>query len=174
MSWDIFIIGYFQGNLKTNDSQVIGMLQWAAGKIHGSILKSKLLSCTPECAVPAAALAHWAPHQHHPADEHCLIVLVGASGIAVNALRRQSMELNLNHFQSAMPHITCSKKELWNGWTWVSLCIKGNIWNPHVRSQDARYDEYTATCVTPVWMLFKQSLKKGRYVSWTLSLRVFK
>lgn len=26
-------------------------------------------------------------------------------------------------------------KELWNGWTWVSLRVKGNIWKPHVRTQ---------------------------------------
>ncbi|KAB0364588.1 hypothetical protein FD754_008744 [Muntiacus muntjak] len=45
-----------------------------------------------------------------PADKHRLIVLVGPSGVGVNELRRQLIELNPNRFQSAVPHTTRSKK----------------------------------------------------------------
>ncbi|KAB0379321.1 hypothetical protein FD755_007105 [Muntiacus reevesi] len=45
-----------------------------------------------------------------PADKHRLVVLVGPSGVGVNELRRQLIELNPNRFQSAVPHTTRSKK----------------------------------------------------------------
>uniref|UniRef100_A0A3Q2HHW8 MAGUK p55 scaffold protein 4 n=1 Tax=Equus caballus TaxID=9796 RepID=A0A3Q2HHW8_HORSE len=41
-------------------------------------------------------------------DEKC--VEAGPSGVGVNELRRQLIELNPNHFQSAVPHTTRSKK----------------------------------------------------------------
>uniref|UniRef100_A0A8D1IJB5 MAGUK p55 scaffold protein 4 n=2 Tax=Sus scrofa TaxID=9823 RepID=A0A8D1IJB5_PIG len=49
-------------------------------------------------------------YQRHPANKHRLIVLVGPSGVGVNELRRQLIELNPNRFQSAVPHTTRSKK----------------------------------------------------------------
>ncbi|XP_062933067.1 MAGUK p55 subfamily member 4 [Cynocephalus volans] len=49
-------------------------------------------------------------YQRHPSDKHRLIVLVGPSGVGVNELRRQLIEFNPNHFQSAVPHTTRSKK----------------------------------------------------------------
>uniref|UniRef100_A0A8C4PGD4 MAGUK p55 subfamily member 4 n=1 Tax=Equus asinus TaxID=9793 RepID=A0A8C4PGD4_EQUAS len=49
-------------------------------------------------------------YQRRPSDKHRLIVLVGPSGVGVNELRRQLIELNPNHFQSAVPHTTRSKK----------------------------------------------------------------
>uniref|UniRef100_A0A8C0TQS9 MAGUK p55 subfamily member 4 n=2 Tax=Canis lupus familiaris TaxID=9615 RepID=A0A8C0TQS9_CANLF len=49
-------------------------------------------------------------YQRCPSDKHRLIVLVGPSGVGVNELRRQLIELNPNHFQSAVPHTTRSKK----------------------------------------------------------------
>nr|XP_055200959.1 MAGUK p55 subfamily member 4 [Nyctereutes procyonoides] len=49
-------------------------------------------------------------YQRRPSDKNRLIVLVGPSGVGVNELRRQLIELNPNHFQSAVPHTTRSKK----------------------------------------------------------------
>lgn len=49
-------------------------------------------------------------YQRRPSDKHRLIVLVGPSGVGVNELRRQLIELSPNHFQSAVPHTTRSKK----------------------------------------------------------------
>uniref|UniRef100_A0A7N5JJL7 MAGUK p55 scaffold protein 4 n=1 Tax=Ailuropoda melanoleuca TaxID=9646 RepID=A0A7N5JJL7_AILME len=48
--------------------------------------------------------------QRRPSDRHRLVVLVGPSGVGVNELRRQLIELNPKHFQSAVPHTTRSKK----------------------------------------------------------------
>ncbi|XP_037009354.2 MAGUK p55 subfamily member 4 isoform X2 [Artibeus jamaicensis] len=49
-------------------------------------------------------------YQRRHSDNHRLIVLVGPSGVGVNELRRQLIELNPNHFQSAVPHTTRSRK----------------------------------------------------------------
>ncbi|XP_072477612.1 MAGUK p55 subfamily member 4 [Notamacropus eugenii] len=49
-------------------------------------------------------------YQRHPSDKHRLIVLVGPSGVGVNELRRRLIETDPNHFQSAVPHTTRSKK----------------------------------------------------------------
>ncbi|XP_044525336.1 MAGUK p55 subfamily member 4 [Gracilinanus agilis] len=49
-------------------------------------------------------------YQRCPSDKHRLIVLVGPSGVGVNELRRRLIEMNPNHFQSAVPHTTRSKK----------------------------------------------------------------
>ncbi|XP_045152588.1 MAGUK p55 subfamily member 4 [Echinops telfairi] len=51
-----------------------------------------------------------ARYQRGPSDKHRLIVLVGPSGVGVNELRRHLIEHNPNHFQSAVPHTTRSKK----------------------------------------------------------------
>uniref|UniRef100_A0A8C9QHB7 MAGUK p55 subfamily member 4 n=1 Tax=Spermophilus dauricus TaxID=99837 RepID=A0A8C9QHB7_SPEDA len=49
-------------------------------------------------------------YQRRPTDKHRLIVLVGPSGVGVTELRRQLIEFNPNHFQSAVPHTTRSPK----------------------------------------------------------------
>ncbi|XP_068924926.1 MAGUK p55 subfamily member 4, partial [Petaurus breviceps papuanus] len=49
-------------------------------------------------------------YQRRPSDKHRLIVLVGPSGVGVNELRRRLIETDPNHFQSAVPHTTRSKK----------------------------------------------------------------
>nr|XP_048284717.1 MAGUK p55 subfamily member 4 [Myodes glareolus] len=49
-------------------------------------------------------------YQRQPADNHRLIVLVGPSGVGVNALRRQLIGLNPSCFRSAVPHTTRSPK----------------------------------------------------------------
>uniref|UniRef100_A0A8D2HYJ8 MAGUK p55 subfamily member 4 n=1 Tax=Urocitellus parryii TaxID=9999 RepID=A0A8D2HYJ8_UROPR len=49
-------------------------------------------------------------YQRRPTDKHRLIVLVGPSGVGVSELRRQLIEFNPNHFQSAVPHTTRSPK----------------------------------------------------------------
>ncbi|XP_020823744.1 MAGUK p55 subfamily member 4 [Phascolarctos cinereus] len=49
-------------------------------------------------------------YQRHPSDKHRLIVLVGPSGVGINELRRRLIETDPNHFQSAVPHTTRSKK----------------------------------------------------------------
>ncbi|CAI9165000.1 unnamed protein product [Rangifer tarandus platyrhynchus] len=68
------------------------------------------------CGASSCAGAVGAPYeevvryQRRPGDRHRLIVLVGPSGVGVNELRRQLIELNPNRFQSAVPHTTRSKK----------------------------------------------------------------
>uniref|UniRef100_A0A2K5EH14 MAGUK p55 subfamily member 4 n=1 Tax=Aotus nancymaae TaxID=37293 RepID=A0A2K5EH14_AOTNA len=49
-------------------------------------------------------------YQRRPSDKYRLIVLVGPSGVGVNELRRQLIEFNPSHFQSAVPHTTRTKK----------------------------------------------------------------
>uniref|UniRef100_A0A2K5PS29 MAGUK p55 subfamily member 4 n=1 Tax=Cebus imitator TaxID=2715852 RepID=A0A2K5PS29_CEBIM len=49
-------------------------------------------------------------YQRCPSDKYRLIVLVGPSGVGVNELRRQLIEFNPSHFQSAVPHTTRTKK----------------------------------------------------------------
>ncbi|KAI4575231.1 hypothetical protein MJT46_019466, partial [Ovis ammon polii x Ovis aries] len=70
----------------------------------------------PGCGASSCAGAVGAPYeevvryQRRPTDKHRLIVLVGPSGVGVNELRRQLIELNPDRFQSAVPHTTRSKK----------------------------------------------------------------
>ncbi|XP_004458943.2 MAGUK p55 subfamily member 4 [Dasypus novemcinctus] len=64
-------------------------------------------SCYSTVGAPYEEVARY---QRCPADKHRLIVLVGPSGVGVNELRRHLIELNPNHFQSAVPHTTRSKK----------------------------------------------------------------
>ncbi|XP_029304957.1 MAGUK p55 subfamily member 4 [Cottoperca gobio] len=45
-------------------------------------------------------------YQRHPQDAHRLIVLLGASGVGVNELRRRLIDINPNIFQGALPHTT--------------------------------------------------------------------
>ncbi|XP_045703518.1 MAGUK p55 subfamily member 4 [Phyllostomus hastatus] len=64
-------------------------------------------SCSSALGAPYEEVVRY---QRRPSDSHRLIVLVGPSGVGVNELRRQLIELNPNHFQSAVPHTTRSKK----------------------------------------------------------------
>ncbi|CAK7306819.1 MAGUK p55 subfamily member 4 [Vulpes lagopus] len=57
-------------------------------------------------SVLAAPYEEVVRYQRRPSDKHRLIVLVGPSGVGVNELRRQLIELNPNHFQSAVPRRT--------------------------------------------------------------------
>ncbi|XP_064441903.1 MAGUK p55 subfamily member 4 [Mirounga angustirostris] len=61
-------------------------------------------------SAPGAPYEEVVRYQRRPSDRHRLIVLVGPSGVGVNELRRQLIELNPKHFQSAVPHTTRSKK----------------------------------------------------------------
>uniref|UniRef100_A0A667H5F5 MAGUK p55 subfamily member 4 n=1 Tax=Lynx canadensis TaxID=61383 RepID=A0A667H5F5_LYNCA len=68
------------------------------------------------CSASGCLSASGAPYeevvryQRRRSDKHRLIVLVGPSGVGVNELRRQLIERNPSHFQSAVPHTTRSKK----------------------------------------------------------------
>ncbi|XP_077926156.1 MAGUK p55 subfamily member 4 [Halichoerus grypus] len=75
-------------------------------KCHLGQLRARL--CGP--SAPGAPYEEVVRYQRRASDRHRLIVLVGPSGVGVNELRRQLIELNPKHFQSAVPHTTRSKK----------------------------------------------------------------
>uniref|UniRef100_A0A8D2AWJ0 MAGUK p55 subfamily member 4 n=1 Tax=Sciurus vulgaris TaxID=55149 RepID=A0A8D2AWJ0_SCIVU len=67
--------------------------------------------CTGSCySAVGAPYEEVVRYQRRPTDKHRLIVLVGPSGVGVTELRRQLIEFNPNHFQSAVPHTTRSPK----------------------------------------------------------------
>ncbi|KAM9250067.1 MAGUK p55 subfamily member 4 [Dugong dugon] len=67
--------------------------------------------CNSSCySAVGATYEEVVQYQRRASDKHRLIALVGPSGVGVNELRRQLIELNPNHFQSAVPHTTRSKK----------------------------------------------------------------
>ncbi|XP_066201994.1 MAGUK p55 subfamily member 4 isoform X2 [Saccopteryx leptura] len=72
-----------------------------------SQLRANVYSCPGAVGAPYEEVVRY---QRRPSDKHRLIVLVGPSGVGVNALRRQLIERNPHHFQSAVPHTTRSKK----------------------------------------------------------------
>ncbi|XP_043849298.1 LOW QUALITY PROTEIN: MAGUK p55 subfamily member 4 [Dromiciops gliroides] len=79
-------------------------------KSHTSQL-SAYIHCTSSCYnALGAPYEEVVKYQRHPSDKHRLVVLVGPSGVGVNELRRRLIEINPNHFQSAVPHTTRSKK----------------------------------------------------------------
>uniref|UniRef100_G3T8G7 MAGUK p55 scaffold protein 4 n=1 Tax=Loxodonta africana TaxID=9785 RepID=G3T8G7_LOXAF len=79
-------------------------------KSHLSHLRTSVC-CSSSCYnAVGASYEEVVQYQRHPSDKHRLIVLVGPSGVGVNELRRQLIELNPIHFQSAVPHTTRSKK----------------------------------------------------------------
>uniref|UniRef100_A0A5F9CQF7 MAGUK p55 subfamily member 4 n=1 Tax=Oryctolagus cuniculus TaxID=9986 RepID=A0A5F9CQF7_RABIT len=79
-------------------------------KSHLSQLRATVC-CTGGCySAVGAPYEEVVRYQRRPADKHRLIVLVGPSGVGVNELRRQLIEFNPGHFQSAVPHTTRSKK----------------------------------------------------------------
>ncbi|XP_054442183.1 MAGUK p55 subfamily member 4 [Pteronotus mesoamericanus] len=79
-------------------------------KCHLSQLRTSLCGASCSSNVAGAPYEEVVRYQRRPSDRHRLIVLVGPSGVGVNELRRQLIELNPNHFQSAVPHTTRSKK----------------------------------------------------------------
>ncbi|XP_073927519.1 MAGUK p55 subfamily member 4 isoform X2 [Castor canadensis] len=62
------------------------------------------------CSAVGAPYEEVTRYQRQPSDKHRLIVLLGPSGVGVNELRRQLIEFNPRHFQSAVPHTTRSPK----------------------------------------------------------------
>ncbi|KAM8789722.1 MAGUK p55 subfamily member 4 [Rhynchonycteris naso] len=72
-----------------------------------SQLRANVYSCTGAVGAPYEEVVRY---QRRPSDKHRLIVLVGPSGVGVNELRRQLIERDPHHFQSAVPHTTRSKK----------------------------------------------------------------
>ncbi|XP_040840334.1 MAGUK p55 subfamily member 4 [Ochotona curzoniae] len=79
-------------------------------KSHLSQLRATVC-CTGGCySAVGAPYEEVVRYQRRPGDKHRLIVLVGPSGVGVNELRRQLIEFNPCHFQSAVPHTTRSKK----------------------------------------------------------------
>ncbi|XP_073663497.1 MAGUK p55 subfamily member 4 isoform X2 [Tursiops truncatus] len=77
---------------------------------HLSQLRAKVCGAGTCSGAAGAPYEEVVRYQRRPADKHRLIVLVGPSGVGVNELRRQLIELDPNRFQSAVPHTTRSKK----------------------------------------------------------------
>eukprot|EP00070_Physeter_catodon_P001987 XP_007104047.2 MAGUK p55 subfamily member 4 [Physeter catodon] len=77
---------------------------------HLSQLRAKVCGASTCSGAAGAPYEEVVRYQRRPADKHRLIVLVGPSGVGVNELRRQLIELDPNRFQSAVPHTTRSKK----------------------------------------------------------------
>ncbi|XP_074220271.1 MAGUK p55 subfamily member 4 isoform X2 [Camelus bactrianus] len=79
-------------------------------KSHLSQLRAKVCGASGGLGAAGAPYEEVVRYQRRPEDKHRLIVLVGPSGVGVNELRRQLIELDPNRFQSAVPHTTRSKK----------------------------------------------------------------
>uniref|UniRef100_A0A4W2CJD2 MAGUK p55 subfamily member 4 n=1 Tax=Bos indicus x Bos taurus TaxID=30522 RepID=A0A4W2CJD2_BOBOX len=79
-------------------------------RAHRSQLRAQGCSASSCAGAVGAPYEEVVRYQRRPTDKHRLIVLVGPSGVGVNELRRQLIELNPNRFQSAVPHTTRSKK----------------------------------------------------------------
>uniref|UniRef100_A0A8C6B9C6 MAGUK p55 subfamily member 4 n=2 Tax=Monodon monoceros TaxID=40151 RepID=A0A8C6B9C6_MONMO len=77
---------------------------------HLRQLRAKVCGANTCSGAAGAPYEEVVRYQRRPADKHRLIVLVGPSGVGVNELRRQLIELDPNRFQSAVPHTTRSKK----------------------------------------------------------------
>uniref|UniRef100_A0A2I3HA90 MAGUK p55 subfamily member 4 n=1 Tax=Nomascus leucogenys TaxID=61853 RepID=A0A2I3HA90_NOMLE len=79
-------------------------------KSHLSPLHASVC-CTGGCySAVGAPYEEVVRYQRRPSDKYRLIVLMGPSGVGVNELRRQLIEFNPSHFQSAVPHTTRTKK----------------------------------------------------------------
>ncbi|PNI66941.1 MPP4 isoform 8 [Pan troglodytes] len=79
-------------------------------KSHLSPLHASVC-CTGSCySAVGAPYEEVVRYQRRPSDKYRLIVLMGPSGVGVNELRRQLIEFNPSHFQSAVPHTTRTKK----------------------------------------------------------------
>nr|KAF6450686.1 membrane palmitoylated protein 4 [Molossus molossus] len=79
-------------------------------KSHLSQLRANM-GCASSChSALGAPYEEVVRYQRRPSDRHRLIVLMGPSGVGVNALRRQLVGLNPNDFRGAVPHTTRPKK----------------------------------------------------------------
>ncbi|KAM9850642.1 MAGUK p55 subfamily member 4-like [Aulostomus maculatus] len=63
-------------------------------------------SCSPSSSAPATPYEEVTLYQRPPQDNHRLIILVGASGVGVNELRKRLIKLNPSTFQGPLPHTT--------------------------------------------------------------------
>uniref|UniRef100_A0A2R9BDT9 MAGUK p55 scaffold protein 4 n=1 Tax=Pan paniscus TaxID=9597 RepID=A0A2R9BDT9_PANPA len=74
-------------------------------KSHLSPLHASVC-CTGSCySAVGAPYEEVVRYQRRPSDKYRLIVLMGPSGVGVNELRRQLIEFNPSHFQSAVPRM---------------------------------------------------------------------
>ncbi|XP_047456130.1 MAGUK p55 subfamily member 4-like [Mugil cephalus] len=63
-------------------------------------------SCSPSTNALHTPYEEVALYQRLPQESHRLIILVGASGVGVNELRKRLIKLNPSTFQGAVPHTT--------------------------------------------------------------------
>ncbi|KAE8580284.1 hypothetical protein XENTR_v10024384 [Xenopus tropicalis] len=73
------------------------------------------MSCYSRCPsncyhTVAAPYEEVVRYQRRPCDRHRLIVLLGPSGVGVNEMRKQLIDLNPSMFKSPVPHTTRQKK----------------------------------------------------------------
>ncbi|XP_076603677.1 MAGUK p55 subfamily member 4-like isoform X1 [Chaetodon auriga] len=63
-------------------------------------------SCSPNCNALSTPYEEVALYQRPPQENHRLIILIGASGVGVNELRKRLIKLNPATFQGPVPHTT--------------------------------------------------------------------
>uniref|UniRef100_A0A3B5MJB0 Uncharacterized protein n=1 Tax=Xiphophorus couchianus TaxID=32473 RepID=A0A3B5MJB0_9TELE len=68
-------------------------------------------SCSPSSGALSSPYEEVALYQRLPQENHRLIILIGASGVGVNELRKRLIKLNPSTFQGPVPHTTRPIKE---------------------------------------------------------------
>ncbi|PWA15608.1 hypothetical protein CCH79_00018454 [Gambusia affinis] len=68
-------------------------------------------SCSPSSSALSSPYEEVALYQRLPQENHRLIILIGASGVGVNELRKRLIKLNPSTFQGPVPHTTRPMKE---------------------------------------------------------------
>uniref|UniRef100_A0A3B3HC35 Membrane protein, palmitoylated 4a (MAGUK p55 subfamily member 4) n=1 Tax=Oryzias latipes TaxID=8090 RepID=A0A3B3HC35_ORYLA len=68
-------------------------------------------SCSPNSSALATPYEEVVLYQRPPQENHRLIMLVGASGVGVNKLRKRLIKLNPSTFQGPVPHTTRPMRE---------------------------------------------------------------
>uniref|UniRef100_A0A4W6ERN5 MAGUK p55 scaffold protein 4 n=1 Tax=Lates calcarifer TaxID=8187 RepID=A0A4W6ERN5_LATCA len=63
-------------------------------------------SCSPNSSAMSTPYEEVALYQRPPQENHRLIILVGATGVGVNELRKRLIKLNPSTFQGPVPHTT--------------------------------------------------------------------
>ncbi|CAK6980695.1 MAGUK p55 subfamily member 4-like [Scomber scombrus] len=63
-------------------------------------------SCSPSSSALSTPYEEVTLYQRPPQENHRLIILVGASGVGVNELRKRLIKLNPSTFQGPLPHTT--------------------------------------------------------------------
>lgn len=63
-------------------------------------------SCSPSSSALATPYEEVTLYQHSPQDRHRLFILVGASGVGVNELRKRLIKMNPTTVQGPVPHTT--------------------------------------------------------------------